>query len=67
MKTPVITIRGEPKRYGRTVAVDDFTLEAQTGEMDTQLGLNCAGEITLIRCSAWSAPALDRSRSRSGH
>ena len=49
MSTPVITVRGVSKDYGRVVAVDNVTLEVQPSEVYALLGLNGAGKTTLIR------------------
>ena len=36
------------KRYGKVLAVDDLTLEVQTGEVMGLLGLNGAGKSTTL-------------------
>jgi len=46
---PAIAIRGLTKRYGRTPAVDNLTLEVLPGEIFGFLGLNGAGKTTTIR------------------
>jgi ABC-2 type transport system ATP-binding protein len=44
-----VSIRGLTKRYGRTRAVSELTLDAQRGEILGFLGLNGAGKTTTIR------------------
>ncbi len=44
-----LSIRGLTKRYGRTIAVRDLTLDVQAGEVFGFLGLNGAGKTTTIR------------------
>ena len=46
---PAISIRGLTKRYGRTPAVDNLTLDVLPGEIFGFLGLNGAGKTTTIR------------------
>ena len=46
---PAISIRGLTKRYGRTLAVDNLTLDVLPGEIFGFLGLNGAGKTTTIR------------------
>lgn len=46
---PAIAIRGLTKRYGRTPALDDLTLDVLPGEIFGFLGLNGAGKTTTIR------------------
>src|SRR5690349_14481072 len=46
---PAVSIRGLSKRYGRTEAVSDLTLDAARGEILGFLGLNGAGKTTTIR------------------
>jgi len=46
---PAISIRGLTKRYGRTPAVDNLTLDVLSGEIFGFLGLNGAGKTTTIR------------------
>jgi ABC-2 type transport system ATP-binding protein len=46
---PAIAVRGLTKRYGRTPAVDDLTLDVLPGEVFGFLGLNGAGKTTTIR------------------
>lgn len=46
---PAISVRGLTKRYGRTPAVDNLTLDVLPGEIFGFLGLNGAGKTTTIR------------------
>jgi ABC-2 type transport system ATP-binding protein len=46
---PVISLRALTKRFGRTAAVDDLTLDVFPGEVFGFLGLNGAGKTTTIR------------------
>jgi ABC-2 type transport system ATP-binding protein len=46
---PALAIRGLTKRYGRTPAVDNLTLDVLPGEIFGFLGLNGAGKTTTIR------------------
>jgi ABC-2 type transport system ATP-binding protein len=47
---PVITISNLGKRYGRTVAVDDVSLEVFEGEIFGLIGPNGAGKTTTMEC-----------------
>jgi ABC-2 type transport system ATP-binding protein len=47
---PVITVSGLGKRYGRTVAVDDVSLEVLEGEIFGLIGPNGAGKTTTMEC-----------------
>ncbi len=49
MSAPAISIRSLVKRYGRTTAVRNLTLEIGEGEIFGFLGLNGAGKTTTIR------------------
>ncbi|MGD8377623.1 MAG: ABC transporter ATP-binding protein [Acidobacteriota bacterium] len=49
MTTPAIAIEGFTKRFGRTVAVEDLTLEVPRGAIFGLLGRNGAGKTTTIR------------------
>jgi len=59
--TPAIALRGLTKRFGRTTAVDNLTLDVLQGEIFGFLGLNGAGKTTTIRL------LLDLLRPTSGH
>ncbi|HEX6627663.1 MAG TPA: ABC transporter ATP-binding protein [Gemmatimonadaceae bacterium] len=47
---PVITVSNLGKRYGRTVAVDDVSLEVFEGEIFGLIGPNGAGKTTTMEC-----------------
>ena len=47
---PVIAVTGLGKRYGRTVAVDDVSLEVYEGEIFGLIGPNGAGKTTTMEC-----------------
>jgi ABC-2 type transport system ATP-binding protein len=46
---PAVTLDGVTKRFGRTVAVDDVSLEVRRGEMFGLIGPDGAGKTTTIR------------------
>lgn len=46
--TAVVEVEGVTKRYGRTVALDDVSLEVRSNELLALLGPNGAGKTTLI-------------------
>lgn len=46
----MLEIRNLTKKYGRTTAVDDLSLETRPGEVLALLGPNGAGKTTTIRC-----------------
>lgn len=48
----ILVLRGISKRYGKNIAVDDFTLEVQRGEFVTILGESGAGKSTLLKIIA---------------
>ena len=50
MPQPVITVRDLAKRYGRTVAVADVSLEVYAGEIFGLIGPNGAGKTTTMEC-----------------
>jgi ABC-2 type transport system ATP-binding protein len=47
---PVITVRNLGKRYGKTTAVDDVSLEVFEGEIFGLIGPNGAGKTTTMEC-----------------
>jgi ABC-2 type transport system ATP-binding protein len=47
---PIIRLDGVTKRFGRTVAVDDVTIDVPRGRCLGWLGPNGSGKTTLIRC-----------------
>ena len=47
---PVIAVSKLGKRYGRTVAVDDVSLEVFEGEIFGLIGPNGAGKTTTMEC-----------------
>ena len=47
---PVISVSNLGKRYGRTVAVDDVSLEVHEGEIFGLIGPNGAGKTTTMEC-----------------
>jgi ABC-2 type transport system ATP-binding protein len=50
MPTPVVTVRALSKRYGRTVAIADVSLEVYVGEIFGLIGPNGAGKTTTMEC-----------------
>ena len=50
MPDPVIRVSGIRKTYGRTVAVDDVSLEVEAGEIFGLIGPNGAGKTTTLEC-----------------
>jgi len=50
MPAPVISVANLGKRYGRTVAVDDVSLEVREGEIFGLIGPNGAGKTTTMEC-----------------
>jgi ABC-2 type transport system ATP-binding protein len=48
---PALTINGLRKAYGSTVAVDDLSLEVETGEIFGLIGPNGAGKTTTVECA----------------
>src|SRR6266700_2805357 len=47
---PVISVSNLGKRYGRTVAIDDVSLEVFEGEIFGLIGPNGAGKTTTMEC-----------------
>ena len=73
VQAPVIVLDKLTKRYGRTLAVRDLTLEVRRGETFGFLGLNGAGKTTtirilldLLRPTAGRASVLGRDCQREG-
>jgi ABC-2 type transport system ATP-binding protein len=50
VRSPVIAVSNLGKRYGRTVAVDDVSLEVLEGEIFGLIGPNGAGKTTTMEC-----------------
>jgi ABC-2 type transport system ATP-binding protein len=50
MPEPVILVRNLAKRYGKTVAVADVSLEVREGEIFGLIGPNGAGKTTTMEC-----------------
>jgi ABC-2 type transport system ATP-binding protein len=50
MPSPVVTVRSLSKRYGRTVAVADVSLDVNDGEIFGLIGPNGAGKTTTMEC-----------------
>ncbi len=50
MPRPVLTVTNLGKRYGKTVAVDDVSLEVHEGEIFGLIGPNGAGKTTTMEC-----------------
>jgi len=48
---PALSLQSLRKTYGRTVAVDDLSLEVQTGEIFGLIGPNGAGKTTAVECA----------------
>jgi len=60
---PVLTMESVSKRFGRTTALDEVTLELPAGSVTALLGPNGAGKSTLLR-AALGCLAPDRGRTR---
>jgi heme exporter protein A len=57
MAAPALAVAGLRKRFGRTYAIDDVTLEIPAGAAVALLGANGAGKTTLLRlCSTLLRP-----------
>ena len=50
MPTPVLSVQGLEKRYGKTLAVNDVSLEVYEGEIFGLIGPNGAGKTTTMEC-----------------
>jgi ABC-2 type transport system ATP-binding protein len=48
--TPIISVSGIRKTYGKTVAVDDVSFEVEEGEIFGLIGPNGAGKTTTMEC-----------------
>ena len=56
MPEPFIIIENITKTFGDVVAVDDLSLEIESGQFITLLGPSGCGKTTLLRCiSAWKS------------
>jgi len=47
---PIISVQNLRKTYGKTIAVDDISLEVEKGEIFGLLGPNGAGKTTTVEC-----------------
>src|SRR4030067_1024438 len=47
---PIISVQNLRKTYGKTIAVDDISLEVAEGEIFGLLGPNGAGKTTTVEC-----------------
>jgi len=50
MPSPVVTVRNLSKRYGRTIAIADVSLDVVEGEIFGLIGPNGAGKTTTMEC-----------------
>jgi ABC-2 type transport system ATP-binding protein len=50
MPSPVVTVRNLSKRYGRTIAIADVSLDVIEGEIFGLIGPNGAGKTTTMEC-----------------
>jgi ABC-2 type transport system ATP-binding protein len=48
--TPIISVSGIRKTYGKTIAVDDVSFEVEEGEIFGLIGPNGAGKTTTMEC-----------------
>lgn len=48
-RAPAVRVQGLRKEFGTTVALDDLTLDVNTGEMTVIIGLSGSGKSTLLR------------------
>jgi ribose transport system ATP-binding protein len=51
-EAPLLTVRGITKRFPGTLALDDFDLDVEAGEVHALLGENGAGKSTFIKILA---------------
>src|SRR5579871_1360409 len=56
---PLLTVRGVTKRFPGTLALDDFALDVEAGEVHALLGENGAGKSTFIKVLAGVYPPDD--------
>ena len=56
MRSPIVTVAGISKRYGRVVALEDVAFSIRPGEILGLIGPNGAGKTTLFECLAGVQP-----------
>ncbi|RKX95499.1 MAG: ABC transporter ATP-binding protein [Spirochaetes bacterium] len=54
-----VTIKNLTKKFGSTIAVDDFSMKVEDGEFLTLLGPSGCGKTTILRCIAGFIPVTE--------